>query len=135
MLRAPQLTHLGTGSFSSEFVQQQGADLHAAFSNCKSLQCLSGYCEIVFEYLPAIYPVCCNLTSLNLSYATTGSMELEEIISHCHKLQSLWVLDSVQDRGLRAAAKTCKDLRDLRVFPMDMREGCLSDEGLVAISL
>lgn len=47
------------------------------------------------------------------------------------------VLDSVEDAGLRAAAATCKDLRDLRVFPMDAREdgnGCVSDEGLVAIS-
>eukprot|EP01018_Ginkgo_biloba_P005758 Gb_14175 [translate_table: standard] len=137
MLRAPQLTHLGTGSFSSEFVQEQEAELHAVFSNCKLLQCLSGFREIVPEYLPAIYPVCCNLTSLNFSYAVIGSRELEEIIRHCHKLQRLWVLDLVEDRGLRAAAETCKDLRDLRVFPMDAREdgqGCVSEEGLVAIS-
>lgn len=147
ILKAPQLTHLGTGSY--KFLPEQGADLHAdqgadlhadlhaAFSNCKQLQCLSGFREVVPEYLPAVYPVCSNLTSLNFSYAVIGSRELEGIICHCHKLQQLWVLDSVEDTGLEAAATTCKDLRDLRVFPVDAREdgeGCVSERGLVAIS-
>eukprot|EP01018_Ginkgo_biloba_P008322 Gb_35574 [translate_table: standard] len=137
LLRAPQLTHLGTGSFCYEVIPEQGADLQAAFNSCKQLQCLSGFRDVVLEYLPTVYPVCSNLTSLNFSYAVIGSRELEGIICYCHKLQQLWVLDSVEDRGLGAAAATCKDLRDLRVFPMDVREdgeGCVSEEGLVAIS-
>ncbi|KAH9321563.1 hypothetical protein KI387_016202, partial [Taxus chinensis] len=135
--RAPQLAHLGTGSFGSEFVQEEGAKLCALFGNCKLLQCLSGFREIVPEYLPAIYPVCCNLTFLNFSFAIIGSREFEEVIRHCHKLQRLWVMDTVEDRGLVAAAETCQDLRDLRVFPMDAQENgisCVSDKGLVAIS-
>ncbi|KAH9301842.1 hypothetical protein KI387_013425, partial [Taxus chinensis] len=137
MLRAPQLTHLGTGCFSYDFIPEQATALQVAFNNCKSLQSLSGFQEVVLDYLPTIYSVCNNLTDLNFSYAVIGSRELEQIICNCPKLQRLWVLDSVEDAGLWAAAATCKDLRDLRVFPVDAREdgqGSVSDEGLVAIS-
>ncbi|GLJ21719.1 hypothetical protein SUGI_0404760 [Cryptomeria japonica] len=137
MLRAPQLTHLGTGCFSYDFIPEQATILQVAFHNCKSLQSLSGFHEVVLEYLPTIYSVCNNLTDLNFSYAVIGSRELEQIVCKCPKLQRLWVLDSVEDAGLWAAAATCKDLRDLRVFPVDPREdgqGSVSNEGLVAIS-
>lgn len=47
------------------------------------------------------------------------------------------VLDSICDEGLQAVASTCKDLRELRVFPFDAREdseGPVSEVGLQAIS-
>ena len=47
------------------------------------------------------------------------------------------VLDSIRDEGLQAVAATCKDLRELRVFPMDAREetdGPVSEVGFEAIS-
>eukprot|EP00252_Welwitschia_mirabilis_P013449 TRINITY_DN2957_c0_g1_i1.p1 TRINITY_DN2957_c0_g1~~TRINITY_DN2957_c0_g1_i1.p1 ORF type:complete len:595 (+),score=91.33 TRINITY_DN2957_c0_g1_i1:506-2290(+) len=137
MLKAPQLTHLGTGCFSYDYTPEQATVLQIAFKKCKSLQCLSGFREVVPEYLPTMYSSCRNLTDLNLSYAYIQSRELEQIVQNCTKLQRLWVMDSVEDAGLRAAAATCKDLRDLRVFPMDAREdgnGCVSHEGLIAIS-
>ena len=46
------------------------------------------------------------------------------------------VLDSVEDTSLVAVATTCKDLRDLRVFPVNAREDgerCVYEDGLVAI--
>uniref|UniRef100_A0A2P2LFH7 Uncharacterized protein MANES_02G147400 n=2 Tax=Rhizophora mucronata TaxID=61149 RepID=A0A2P2LFH7_RHIMU len=49
----------------------------------------------------------------------------------------LQVLDSICDEGLQAVASTCKELRELRVFPIDAREdseGPVSDVGLRAIS-
>ncbi|KAL6984041.1 F-Box protein [Sarracenia purpurea var. burkii] len=138
MIRAPQLTHLGTGSFSpSEIVADQEPDYRSAFDACKSLVCLSGFKEIIPDYLPAIYPVCANLTSLNFSYANISAEQLISVICHCHKLQNFWVLDSVCDEGLQAVAATCKDLRELRVFPIDAREesdGPVSEVGLLAIS-
>lgn len=93
MIRAPQLTHLGTGSFSSEILAQgeQEPDYASAFAACKSLVCLSGFREIIPDYLPAIVPVCANLTSLNFSYATITAEQLKPVISHCHKLQIFWV--------------------------------------------
>lgn len=94
MVRAPQLTHLGTGSFRpSEDVAEgeQEPDYVSAFSACESLVCLSGFRDIVPDYLPAIYPVCANLTSLNLSYANINAEQLKPIISNCHKLQIFWV--------------------------------------------
>lgn len=139
LVRAPQLTHLGTASFSPEDGQQveQDLDYRAAFASCKSLVCLSGFREIAPEYLPAIYPVCSNLTSLNFSYANINAEQLSSVISHCHKLQTLWVLDTVGDEGLQAVASTCKDLHELRVFPVDASEdseGFVSEVGLLAIS-
>ncbi|XAR48522.1 hypothetical protein NMG60_11031371 [Bertholletia excelsa] len=140
MVRAPQLTHLGTGSFSpSEIVTQgdQEPDYVSAFEACRSLVCLSGFRETMPDYLPAIYPVCANLTSLNFSYANINAEQLRSVICHCHKLQIFWVLDSVCDEGLQAVAETCKDLRELRVFPIDAREdseGPVSEVGLLAIS-
>jgi hypothetical protein len=47
------------------------------------------------------------------------------------------VLDSICDEGLQAVAATCKDLHELRVFPIDAREdseGPVSEVGLQAIS-
>ncbi|PKA52955.1 Transport inhibitor response 1-like protein [Apostasia shenzhenica] len=138
MSRAPQLTHLGTGSFSS--FEEEGDfqnSLDSAFNTFKSLVCLSGFRDPVLEYLPAIYPVCANLTSLNFSYAIITPEQLSPIISSCHNLQTFWVLDAVGDEGLEMVAATCKKLRELRVFPLDATEdseGYVSDIGLVAIS-
>ncbi|XP_044511193.1 transport inhibitor response 1-like protein [Mangifera indica] len=136
MIKAPQLTHLGTGSFSS-LEGDPDLDYVSAFAACKSLVCLSGFREIVPDYLPAIYPVCANLTSLNFSYANITSEQLKPIISNCYKLQILWVLDSICDEGLQAVAATCKELRELRVFPVNPQEdfeGPVSEVGLQAIS-
>ncbi|KAJ6735529.1 F-BOX/TPR REPEAT PROTEIN POF3 [Salix purpurea] len=62
---------------------------------------------------------------------------LKPIISNCHKLQIFWVLDSICDEGLQAVAATCKELRELRVFPFEAREdieGPVSEVGLQAVS-
>ncbi|KAK1406822.1 hypothetical protein QVD17_38430 [Tagetes erecta] len=74
ILRAPQLTHLGTGSFSPLEIDAQPHQLQAdnqepdyasAFAACRSIVCLSGFRDIVPDYLPTIFPLCVNLTSLN----------------------------------------------------------------------
>ncbi|KAL8162382.1 hypothetical protein V2J09_013871 [Rumex salicifolius] len=138
--QAPQLTHLGTGAFNdSEAGMQEELELdyREAFDASKSLVCLSGFREIVPDYLPSIYPVCGNLTSLNFSYANINAEHLKSVICHCHNLQTLWVLDTVRDEGLQAVAETCKDLCELRVFPIDASEdseGFVSEVGLLAIS-
>ncbi|KAJ8505604.1 hypothetical protein OPV22_006490 [Ensete ventricosum] len=112
MVRAPQLTHLGTGSFGPPAalapqgdVMEHEADLVSAFA-------ASSFAEITAD-------------------------ELKPVIHHCHNLQKFWVLDTVRDEGLQAVAATCKDLRELRVFPLNATEdseGFVSDVGLAAIS-
>uniref|UniRef100_A0A0D9WNB0 F-box domain-containing protein n=1 Tax=Leersia perrieri TaxID=77586 RepID=A0A0D9WNB0_9ORYZ len=141
MARAPQLTHLGTGAFRSEAAPGDGgmsmSELSASFMASRSITSLSGFREVNPEYLPAIYPVCANLTSLNFSFANVTAEELLPVIRQCHKLRTFWVLDTVGDEGLRAVAETCSDLRELRVFPLDATEdseGSVSDIGLQAIS-
>ncbi|KAL0727122.1 hypothetical protein Bca4012_023215 [Brassica carinata] len=140
MVRAPQLTSLGTGSFSSTHNAPQGEqepDYASAFRACRSLVCLSGFRELTAEYLPAISPVCANLTSLNFSYANITPDVFKPIIRNCHSIRIFWALDSICDEGLQAVAETCKELRELRVFPSDPSEdseGPVSGLGLQAIS-
>ncbi|GJZ30234.1 transport inhibitor response 1-like protein [Tanacetum coccineum] len=87
--RAPQLVEFGTGSYSADIRSDEYSSLADAFSACKNLQGLSGFWDVVPAYLPAFYSVCSQLTSLNLSYATTQSPDLTKIVSQCHKLQRL----------------------------------------------
>ncbi|KAJ3695846.1 hypothetical protein LUZ60_001223 [Juncus effusus] len=140
MARAPQLSYLGTGAFRSEAgfgAVEPNLDLVSGFANSKSLVCLSGFREIEAEFLPAIHPVCANLTSLNFSFANLTSEDLIPVIRQCHNLQTFWVLDTVGDDGLQAVAQTCTNLRELRVFPLDATEdsdGSVSDVGLQLIS-
>ncbi|KAK1396052.1 Transport inhibitor response 1-like protein [Heracleum sosnowskyi] len=141
MISAPQLTELGTGSYSPSGnpapADQELDRVSSAFAACRSLVCLSGFRELAPDFLPAVYPVCANITSLNFSYANINANQFEPVIRHCHKLQILWVLDSIRDEGLQAVAATCADLRELRVFPIDaleVNDGPVSDVGLHAIA-
>ncbi|KAJ4955274.1 hypothetical protein NE237_012057 [Protea cynaroides] len=136
--RAPQLVDLGTGIYSAEVRPELYSKLTGAFAGCKELKSLSGLWEVVPAYLPAIYPVCAGLTSLNLSYATIQSADLIKLISHCRNLQRLWVLDYIEDSGLESLAASCKDLQELRVFPSDPygaeENVTLTEQGLVSVS-
>lgn len=119
LVRAPQLTELGTGSFSQDHALPTDAQLEAAFSNCKNLNTLSGLWVVSSLYLPAMYPACANLSFLNLSYAPLQSTELAKLLPHCPLLRRLWVLDTVEDKGLEAVGSSCHLLEELRVFPAD----------------
>ncbi|KAF5455171.1 hypothetical protein F2P56_024774 [Juglans regia] len=138
LCRAPQLVELGTGAYSSELRPDLFSNLSGAFSGCKELKSLSGFWDVVPGYLPAVYPICSKLTSLNLSYATIQSPELIKLVSQCQNLQRLWVLDYIEDAGLVALAASCKDLRELRVFPSDPfgpePNVGLTEQGLVSVS-
>lgn len=136
--RAPQLVELGTGALSAEMKSDVFSNLSEAFSGCKQLKGLSGFWDVVPAYLPAFYSVCSRLTSLNLSYATVQSPDLIKLISQCSSLQRLWVLDYIEDAGLEALARSCKDLQELRVFPSDPfgaePDVSLTERGLVCVS-
>ncbi|CAH1447469.1 unnamed protein product [Lactuca virosa] len=135
---APQLVEFGTGSYSADIRSDLYSSLLEAFSHCKNLKGLSGFWDVVPAYLPAFYSVCPGLTFLNLSYAATQSPDLTKIVSQCHNLQRLWVLDYIEDTGLNALAISCKDLQELRVFPSDPfvadANVLLTEEGLVSVS-
>ncbi|OWM77537.1 protein TRANSPORT INHIBITOR RESPONSE 1-like isoform X2 [Punica granatum] len=119
LVRAPWLTELGTGSFIQELTPRQYADLETSFKGCRNLQTLSGLSEATALYLPALYPACANLTFLNLSYAALQSEELARLLAYCAHLRRLWVLDTVEDKGLEAVGQNCPLLEELRVFPSD----------------
>jgi len=94
MARAPQLTHFGTGAFRSEAAPGAGlsvTELATSFAASKSIICLSGFRDVNPEYLPAIYPVCAKLTSLNFSFASLTTEELKPVIRNCINLRTLWV--------------------------------------------
>ncbi|CAN8280450.1 unnamed protein product [Cochlearia groenlandica] len=137
--KAPQLEELGTGGYVADVRPDVFSGLSVAFSACKKLKCLSGFWDAVPAYLPAVYSVCSGLTTLNLSYATVQSYDLVKLLSQCPKLQRLWVLDYIEDAGLEVLSSTCKDLRELRVFPSEpfvMEQNvALTEQGLVSVSM
>jgi hypothetical protein len=138
LIRAPQLTDLGIGSFVYDPDSETYQKLKNTIQNCKSIRSLSGFLEVAGYCLPSIYPICSNLTSLNLSYApgVPGS-ELIKLIRQCYNLQRLWILDCIGDKGLEVVASSCKELQELRVFPSDplgAGNTAVTEEGLVAIS-
>ncbi|KAA8515380.1 hypothetical protein F0562_019009 [Nyssa sinensis] len=138
LVRAPWLTELGTGSFQQELTPRQYTELESAFSNCKNLHTLSGLWEATLLYLPVLFPACASLTFLNLSYATLESGELATLLAHCPNLRRLWVLDTVEDKGLEAVGSSCPLLEELRVFPVDPFDPDIlhgvTESGFVAVS-
>jgi len=133
LLRAPNLVELGTGSYSQSLTWAELSELQSALDKCKSLRSLSGIWEVVPEFVQTLYPVCPNLITLNLSDVLLPTADFSKLISYCQKLQQLLVQDDVGDKGLKAVAMACKDLRELRVFPAG-EEGSVTEEGMVAIS-
>ncbi|KAJ4782138.1 hypothetical protein LUZ62_066395 [Rhynchospora pubera] len=140
LLWAPQLTHLGTGvlfTHGNENQEIEVKDVEAVFGSMKELIYLSWLSEIKLELLPAILPVCAQLSTLNMSRIVILAEQLKLVIRHCYNLQIFWALDTIGDEGLKAIATTCKDLWELRVLPLDNRkesEGSVSDQGLIYIS-
>ncbi|GAB2211504.1 hypothetical protein Droror1_Dr00024819 [Drosera rotundifolia] len=139
MNKAPQLTDLGTGTFMSEPRLELLTRLEGAFSRCKGLKNLSGLWDVAPSYLPVLYPVCSGLMFLNLSYASIQCPDLIKLLSHCRNLQRLWVLDYIEDRGLKELASSCKDLQELRVFPSELNNQdpniALTEQGLVSVAV
>ncbi|KAG4398524.1 hypothetical protein AAZX31_08G057900 [Glycine max] len=138
LVHVPQLGELGTGSFSQELTAQQCSDLESAFKNCRNLHTLSGLWVATAQYLPVLYSACTNLTFLNFSYAPLDSDGLAKLLVHCPKLQRIWVVDTVEDKGLEAVGSHCPLLEELRVFPADpFDEGIVhgvTESGFIAVS-
>ncbi|CAL9763331.1 unnamed protein product [Musa acuminata subsp. burmannicoides] len=138
LARASHLVDLGTGSFAVDHRTDVYHTLMNSFPKFKSLRNLSGFWDASPCCLRAVYPVCTSLTVLNLSYAPAiQGDDLIKIICLCFKLQKLWVLDSIGDKGLAVVASTCKELQELRVFPCDIYGAgttSVTEEGLLAVS-
>jgi hypothetical protein len=138
LMRTPNLEDLGTGNLTDEFQIESYTRLNNALEKCKLLKSLSGFWDASPVCVPFIYPLCHQLTGLNLSYTPTlDYSDLTKMIGRCVKLQRLWVLDCISDKGLQVVASTCKDLQELRVFPSDFYVAgysAVTEEGLVAIS-
>ncbi|KAJ3708860.1 hypothetical protein LUZ61_012565 [Rhynchospora tenuis] len=140
LLLAPQLTHLGTGVLFphwNENEEMEVKDVEAVFVSLKELIYLSGLRDIKPELLPAILPICVQLTTLNLSCTVISAEHLKPVIRHCLNLQIFWSLDTIGDEGLKAIAATCKGLQEIRIFPLDSTveaEVLVSDHGLICIS-
>ncbi|CAN7035590.1 hypothetical protein IGI04_032461 [Brassica rapa subsp. trilocularis] len=137
---APQLVDLGVGCYENEAEPESFEKLMAAIKKCTLLRSLSGFSEVAPVCLTAFYPICENLTSLNLSYAAEiQGNHLIEFVQFCKRLQLLWILDSIGDKGLEIVASSCKELQELRVFPSDPHDEednntAVTEVGLVAIS-
>jgi transport inhibitor response 1 len=133
LLRAPQLEELGTGIYNQNLSWARLSELQGSLVRCKNLRSLSGLWNVVPLCIPSMYPVCLELTSLDLSNVLLSTQDFSKLITYCPKLQRLLVQDYVGDKGLQAAATVCKDLRELRVFPIT-DDGLVTEEGFLAIS-
>ncbi|OAE27142.1 hypothetical protein AXG93_4666s1130 [Marchantia polymorpha subsp. ruderalis] len=133
LARAPNLVELGSGSYTQLLKWGQYSELSSALGRCKQLRSLSGFWEVEPVYLPSLFAVCANLTSLNLSYVLLHTTELVKLIPYCQNLERLLVQDYVGDKGLQAVAVSCRNLQELRVYP-STAEGFVTEEGLIAIS-
>ncbi|KAG8385628.1 hypothetical protein BUALT_Bualt03G0064800 [Buddleja alternifolia] len=138
LVHASQITELGIGSFMQELTPRQHEDIEIAFRNCRKLQVLSGLWEATTPYLPVLYGACAGLTFLNLSGVPLQSGELAKLLAHCPNLRRLWVVDTVEDKGLEAVGSSCPLLEELRVFPADPydhqhRDG-VTELGFLAVS-
>ncbi|MCL7049569.1 hypothetical protein MKW94_024573 [Papaver nudicaule] len=132
------LTELGVGSFSQELAPQQYEELEIAFSNCKKLNTLSGLWDVSPLHLPFVFPGCTNLTYLNLREAYVRSTSLFYLLISCPNLRRLWVLDSIEDKGLEVIGSRCPLLEELRVFPeeldpLDMEPIGVTEKGLIDV--
>ncbi|XP_022866743.1 protein AUXIN SIGNALING F-BOX 2-like [Olea europaea var. sylvestris] len=138
LAQAPQLVDLGTGSFVHDPDTESYNKLETSMQKCTSITSLSGFLDVSARCLPAVYPICGQLTSLNLSYAPgIYSDELVKLICYCNRLERLLVLDTIGDKGLGVVASSCKELQELRVFLSDVYgigNTAVTEEGLVAIS-
>ncbi|PIA34378.1 hypothetical protein AQUCO_03800173v1 [Aquilegia coerulea] len=142
LLQAPQLTELGTGMFSQDLTVRQHTELANAFNSCKKLHTLSGLWDATSIYLPLLYSSCTNLTFMNLSDAALRSADLAKLLPNCQQLRRLWVVDTVEDKGLEAVGSSCPLLEELRVFPADPFDqdailgggGGVTETGFVAVS-
>ncbi|KAF6137992.1 hypothetical protein GIB67_041865 [Kingdonia uniflora] len=140
LAQAPQLVDVGVGSFIHEPNSESYLKVANIVLSCKSVRGLSGFLAVNTVdpvTLQAFYPMCVNLTSLNLSYAPgIPSTELIKLVRQCHKLQRLWILDCIGDKGLEVVATACVELQELRVFPsMGVENAAVTEKGLVAISV
>ncbi|KAL3675086.1 hypothetical protein R1sor_025034 [Riccia sorocarpa] len=133
LVRAPNLVELGSGSYTQTLSWNQLAELSGALQKCKNLRSLSGFFELQPVYVPSLFLLCLNLTTLNLSYVRLHTNELTKLMSYCHSLERLLVQDYVGDKGLQAVAASCRNLRELRVYPCSS-DGFATEEGLIAIS-
>ncbi|KAI3904149.1 hypothetical protein MKW98_021735 [Papaver atlanticum] len=136
---APHLVDLGTGSFIGKFKRETYDKLSKDVFECKSGRSLSGFLEVAPAWLPAMYSLFSNLTSLNLSNSLgIGVMELNAIVLRCNKLQRLWISDCIGDEGLQVVAFNCKELQELRVLPSFLYGGenaCVTELGMVALTM
>ncbi|CAA0823501.1 Protein AUXIN SIGNALING F-BOX 3 [Striga hermonthica] len=138
LVKAPHLNDLGTGSFVQDPDSDACNKLRNVLQKYTSIRSLSGFLDVNPRCLPTIYPICTNLTSLNLSYAPgIYSNELIKLVCYCKNIERLWILDTIGDKGLGIVGSTCKELQELRVFPSDLYgvgNAGVTEEGLVAIS-
>ncbi|PSS13714.1 Protein AUXIN SIGNALING F-BOX like [Actinidia chinensis var. chinensis] len=140
LLRAPQLVELGIEPRAQHVDPGSHTRLYEAIRKCKSIRSLSlsGALHISLScqfHISAIFP---KLISLDIISVMEGRiLGFINLLTHCHKLQRLRIMDSIGDEGLRIVASTCKDLQDLRIvrtYSLHPVNRYVTEEGVVAIS-
>ncbi|PHT55343.1 hypothetical protein CQW23_03829 [Capsicum baccatum] len=137
VVKAPQLVDLGMGYLiGTGPVLDICNALYGALGKCTSIRSLSlGIIDLGNRLLPAVYPICHNLTSLKLSPCLI-SADFNRLIRRCIKLECLWFQGTfITDEELCVLASTCKELQELRIIDSPVRRNLhITEQGLVALS-
>ncbi|KAJ6810688.1 protein AUXIN SIGNALING F-BOX 3-like [Iris pallida] len=114
LVRVPQFAEIGTGTGS--FIKD--------------------------HMVSVLYSACSHFSFLNLGYVPMQSTEPAKFLSHGPLLRRLWVLDKVEEKGLKAMGFSCPLLEELQIFPanpfddevLDGEDNGVTEIGFVAIS-
>lgn len=136
LMRTPNLEDLGTGNLTDEFQTESYLRLTNALQKCKVLKSLSGFWDASPVCVPFIYPLCHQLTGLNLSYTPTlDYSDLTRMISRCVKLQRLWVsLSCSMSPYANYFLPLLCSRKQLIFFLAQQVLDCISDKGLQVVA-
>ncbi|BBN03813.1 coronatine-insensitive protein 1 [Marchantia polymorpha subsp. ruderalis] len=127
--KAHNLREHGTGCCASigDPLRAGGVDLP------RTIIALSGLYELNEIGLPMVANLLPNLKKLDLKYTLLSAQGHVQILSHCVSLEELEVRNVLGDDGLIMVARTCRQLRRIRVDESD-GEGFLSPLGMIPIA-
>ncbi|EPS73154.1 f-box family protein, partial [Genlisea aurea] len=138
LVNVPQLVELGIGASLQALLPGLYEELESTFNKCRNIKALSGLWDANSFYLPVFYGACFGLTFLNLTDSPLGPADFSKLLVQCPNLRRLWVLDTVEDKGLDAVGSSCASLEELRVLPYDPYDldygPGVTEAGFVAVS-
>jgi transport inhibitor response 1 len=125
-MRVSQLVDFVIGSFIHYPALDDTYEMLKTILKSKSITSLSGFLDVPHFSLALMYPICWNLTSLNLSSEVgIQGRELIRIIRKCDKLRCLRIMNCIVDKGLGVVITVMTKLDPVTMRPLDEGFGAI----------